>query len=172
MTALDGCTIVDGNVMISDDYNGPFNLAVTNFSGIISQPSPPGTANITEFLMPQATYVRTIDLQNVPALETIYLPEVTQISSLVLYGSSTVKVDCGSLVNANVLNLEGFALKYDILCIHIDCAKSLHSVNFSMLAQVNSVLSISADFYAPEFDLDFPSLLNATSISMTGNISR
>lgn len=96
--------------MISNDYNGPLDLGVFVFNGTIFQPEPPGSANITSIFMPFAIYVYGIELQNMAALEMIFLPQVTEISSLILSGNSSTKVLCESLVVADIISLEASSL--------------------------------------------------------------
>jgi hypothetical protein len=182
ISALFDCDVVEGNVVISNDYSGPLELAVSSFNGSILQHDSAGTPNITTIFLPFATYISSINLKNVPVLEFLYLPEVTQISSLVVSGNSSTKVICESLVNADIINLDVSSLKYAMFhfsflttrywCLHINSALIVFSINFSQLAQVDQSLYINADITTADGSLDFPSLMNASSVVLVGNMSR
>lgn len=103
--------------MISMYYNGPLTLAVTHFSGTISQPTF-YAPSITNFSMPFATYIYAIILQNLPSLDALLLPLVTDVDTLYLSGNGSTKVECGYLEHASVINIELSAVEYDIVCLH------------------------------------------------------
>jgi hypothetical protein len=110
-TQLQGCTTINGGLAIASDYTGSFSLpGVINFVGdLLWQFSPPLTPGLTSFDFPDMENMFVIDLQGLPALTSISMPKVEQISSLILMGNSSVTIDCGSLVNANTIIIEGTA---------------------------------------------------------------
>ena len=182
MSALFGCEVVEGNVMISNNYSGSLELAVSGFNGSILQLNSSDTPMITTIFLPFATYISSIILKNVPVLEFLYLPEVTQISSLEVSGNSSTKVICESLVNADVITLDVSSLRYALfhfsllttlyLFLHINSMLIVSSVNLSQLTQVDQSLYINADITTADGSLEFPSLVNASSVLLAGNMSR
>lgn len=100
-----------GGLAVASDYNGSFSLpGVTNFIGdLLWQLSPPETPGLTSFDFPDMVDMFIIDLQGLPALTSISMPKVEQISTFSLLGNSSVNIDCGSLVHANTIMIEGTA---------------------------------------------------------------
>jgi hypothetical protein len=106
------CTFINSAIVIATDYMGSFSLpGVTDFFGAITQASPPETPGLTSINLPDATFVEIIDLQNVPALTSIYLPNAVRVGKLSLLGNSSVSIDCGSMVSAGSITIEGIAVK-------------------------------------------------------------
>jgi hypothetical protein len=110
-TQLQGCTTIDGGLAIASDYTGSFSLpGVVNFVGdLLWQLSPPLTPGLTSFDFPDMVNMFVIDLQGLPALTSISMPKLEQVSSFSLLGNSSVTIDCGSLVNANTIMIEATA---------------------------------------------------------------
>jgi hypothetical protein len=107
-TLLQGCTTIDGGLAIASDYTGSFSLpGVVNFVGdLLWQQSPPLTPGLTSFDFPDLINMFVIDLQGLPALTSISMPKLEQISSFSLLGNASVSIDCGSLVHANTIMIE------------------------------------------------------------------
>jgi hypothetical protein len=112
MTALDGCSAIDGSLVISNDYNGPLDLCAEIFNGTIYQPASAGAANLTAVFLPCTTYIQAIELVNVPALQFMLIQNVTQMSDLILVGNSSTQIFCESLVTADVIYIDVEAITY------------------------------------------------------------
>ena len=177
-TILGLCNVINGDIVISNDYDGQFDLNVITFNGSLYQPDGGSAPKLTSISLPFAESVHAIDLQNVSNLEMIFLPHVVRMSSLQLTGpNSTTHVICESLVEADSISLETSNLGYAISYIRnymrhlVDRLLIVLSVNFSQLVQVDSKLYVNANFIG-DSALDFPSLVNASSIELIGNMSR
>ena len=109
---LGDCTEINGNVVIANNYDGLFTLEVRIFNGSIFQPLGFGYPKLTSILLPSANYIDSIELQRVDALETIYIPAVTQIGSLTLSSNSSTSVVAESLYQADIIDIEVANLQY------------------------------------------------------------
>ena len=111
-TNFQNCTFINSQIVIASDYLGPFSLpGVTDFFGIVFQASFPETPGLTSIDLPDATFVETINLQNVPALTSISLPKAGRVGELSLLGNSLVSIDCRSMISAGSIILEGLAVR-------------------------------------------------------------
>jgi hypothetical protein len=111
---LNGCTDIIGGLAIAPDYNGTFSLPnITTFTGEgIWQLSPGATPGLTDFDFPDMIILSQINLEGILEPISVSMPYLEQIETLVLLGNSTVEVDCGSLINADTIIIEGVAPVY------------------------------------------------------------
>ncbi|RHZ44434.1 uncharacterized protein CDV56_102305 [Aspergillus thermomutatus] len=161
------CTTINGDITLSESFNGSFSLPnVTSINGIITSITPGEMFELTSIELPDVLYLGGIylNLLSVPGIVNVSVPKATATGSINLTIPLTGAVDFRSLEQATSISLAG----------------NYSSVRFDSLEQVNGSLSMrGVDTVAKNYldneaynqlPLYFPALRSATFIQFSGVI--
>lgn len=119
-TATQGCTTLNGDIIVANSYSGSLVLdGLENLNGTLDVTGEndvttlnPMTPNLTSIELPDLRYADSIWIQRVPALTSVSAPKATLITSLISNGTASASFDFSALEKALSIDLIGNYTRY------------------------------------------------------------